>query len=505
MHPRIVLAAALGMALGLPPASALAQCPTPTPGVPGVATWRLRLQQIRVVRVREASGDRPYFTALVFRSCFGGRGTTRVEVVEREPHDWVSKPEYRGGARLRRGDHMGPGELLAIPEWMGKFEWDGLPLVNVSRGLPTDEPWLFGAVIFSFDNNNTPPHVVRNILNTMRDNMVGLLRQAVERTGAVTWTADQWTAMAAGLAEGVSSFRNNFQLSVGSTFNPDKPTGIQLLAWWGTRSPLTAIRIPTGSLILTLTGGDQVWLRRFVGHPVDTAWTLRFTGAGAEYDVAARFERVGGETVAWRRINARTSPLSLAACSNGRVYVLHADGGLVSTNGSSDSAPWQTHGRLPNAARLACGGTTLFVLGRDRQLFTLPAPTAAAAAPARVGLPHGAATIGGAMHGDFPTPWALNDDRTLWYNGQGGLDGRWTRVGQPRSAARIAGAAGWVFALNDDRTLWVSPTGRDGTWRLIDRPHAAVEITATAPPSGTPVTLFALNGDGSLWRGSVAP
>jgi hypothetical protein len=502
MHARFVAAAVLGAALVLRPTSAPAQCPTPAPAAPGVATWRLNLDRVRVMTPREASGDRPYFASLVFRSCFGGVGTSRVDVIERQPHDWVSKPEYRGAVRLLRGDHMTRNEMLPIPEWMGRFEWAGLPLVDVgSSGLPARPPWIFGVVIFSFDNNNTPPHVIRNILNTVRENMLGVLRSGVERATGVSNVVSQ-------LSEGVENFRNAFQLTVGSTFNPDKPTGIHLRAWWGTTSPLSLSSLPRSrTSTINYPGGDRVVLVQNFTHPRDTAQTLRFAGSGAIYDVVTRFERVGGETVGWRRINARTSPTSLAACSNGRVYVLHRDGSLVSTNGAAESAPWQAHGRLPDAARIACGGTTIFILGRDRQLYTLPAPapTAAARAPTRVGRPWGAATIGAGELGGFPAPWALNDDRTLWYNGQGGLDGRWTRVGQPRSAARIAGAGGLVFALNDDRTLWVSPSGRDGTWRMIDRPHAAVEIAATDAGSGSPVTLYALNYDGSLWRGSVAP
>jgi hypothetical protein len=69
----------------------------------------------------------------------------------------------------------------------------------------------------------------------------------------------------------------------------------------------------------------------------------------------------------------------------------------------------------------------------------------------------------------------------------------------------LAGAPGRIFALNDDRTLWLSEDGRDGTWREIDRLHAAVEITATARASNAPATLYVLHLDGTLWRGTVAP
>ncbi len=493
---------ALATLLGLYHPYAFAQC-TAAPGAP---TWRLNLDTIRVDQVRERDGDRPYFASLVFRSCFSGRGTSRVELIEREPHDWVSKAEHRGGVRLRRGDHMSNGESLRIPSWMGRFEWSGIPLVAVApSGLPTDLPWLFGVVIVSFDNNNTPPHVIRNIMQTLRGNLQRILQQEVETGNVLTWTDADWGRLQEAMSQGVESFGNAFQLTVGSAFNPDKPTGIQLIAFHGTTGPLP-IRAPRSPRTINLAG-DRVQLFQRLGAPRPESMPLEFSGSGARYTVAARLERVGGESVSWRRINERPGAVSLAACGNGRVYALVRDGGLASVDGASASGPWQSHGRLDGATRIACAGTSLFFLGRDRQLFELRAPegTAVAGAPRRLGRPWAAATIAAAFHGDFPAPWALNDDRTLWVNREGGTDGRWVRVGQPTQAVRIAAAPGRVFALNEDRTLWISETGSDGSWRRIDRPHAAVEVTATARAPHQPATLYALNTDGSLWRGAVTP
>jgi hypothetical protein len=446
----------------------------------------------------------------VFRSCFGGSGTSNVQLVEREPHDWVSKPEHRGGVRLARGDHMSAGETLRIPSWMGRFEWGGLPLADVSRGLPTSAPWLFGVAIVSFDNNNTPPHVIRNIMQTLRGNLQRVLQAEVETGRVLTWGADDWGRLQQALTGGLETFRNAFQLTVGSTFNPDKPTGIQLLAWYGTDAPLAA-PMPPRSATLSLPGGDNVRLMQRLSNPEPTPLTLRFEGSGAVTTVQARFERVGGESVAWSRINARPGTVSIAACGNGRVYALRGDGELASTHGSLASAAWQGHGTLAGATRLACAGTTMYYLGHERQLFELRAPegtasvgTAGAGAARRIGRPWGAMTIAAAYHGDFPTPWALNDDRTLWFNPEGGVDSRWVNVGRPGLAARIAAAPGRVFALNHDRTLWISPTGRDSSWRLIDHPRAAVDIAATARAAHEPAVLYALNTDGSLWRGTFS-
>ena len=56
---------------------------------------RLLLDRVQVVREREASGDRPYFATIAFRSTLNRRGSTSLRVIENEPHDWVSKPAWQ--------------------------------------------------------------------------------------------------------------------------------------------------------------------------------------------------------------------------------------------------------------------------------------------------------------------------------------------------------------------------------------------------------------------------
>jgi hypothetical protein len=231
--------------------------------------------------------------------------------------------------------------------------------------------------------------------------------------------------------------------------------------------------------------------------------------SGPEYlDVkegGVALERVGGERVTWQRINERPGAQSIAACGNGRLYALHKDGTLASTDGTRSAGAWQPHGRLTNAARIACAGTTLYYLSGNRELFDLRAPAGTASVPAarRLGRPYAAAHLGAAVNGSLAMPWVLNDDSTLWPSTKAGVAGQWVRVGPPGSAARVAGAPGRVFVLNRDRTLWISETGRDGSWRLIDQPRSAAEITATARGNRESATVYALNDDGSLWRGSV--
>jgi hypothetical protein len=399
---------------------------------------------------------------------------------------------------------MSAGESLAIPDWMGRFEWGGMPLVAAPGGAPAATPWIFGVAIISFDNNNTPPHVIRNIMNRLRENLLGVLQTEVEGGNVLGWTPSDWGRLQNAMTQGLGTFVNAFQLTIGSTFNPDKPTGIQLLTWYGTDSRLS-IGSPPAATWLNFPGGDRVQLGQQLGNPVPTPMTLGFLGSGAVYNVTARLERVGGERVTWQRINERPGAQSIAACGNGRLYALHKDGTLASTDGTRSAGAWQPHGRLTNAARIACAGTTLYYLSGNRELFDLRAPAGTASVPAarRLGRPYAAAHLGAAVNGSLAMPWVLNDDSTLWHSTKAGVDGQWVRVGHPGSAARVAGAPGRVFVLNRDRTLWISETGRDGSWRLIDQPRSAAEITATARGNRESATVYALNDDGSLWRGSV--
>ena len=482
------------------------ECRRVAAGTPGAPTWRLDLDRVTVVRARESGGDRPYFVALPFSSCFGREGTSQVTLVEREPHDWVSKPEYRAGVRLARGDHMSAGESLPIPDWMGHFEWAGLPMAEVSRGTPTSPPWFFGVVLLEFDNNNTPPHVIRNMMGRVRDNLLGVLRSEVESTDILFWSSDDWGRLQMQMSAGLGTFVDAFQLTIGSTFNPDKPIGIHLLAWYAATDTINMRQAPP-TFQLTFTGGDRVEASQQLQRPRPGAFSLDFRGSGSVTRVDARLERDGGEPLSWQRVNERTGAVSIAACANGRLYALLSDSTLLSTDARSASNSWQTHGRLGDAARIACSGTTLYYLERDRELFETSAPAARQTIPAstRRGRPGGAATIAAGQSGDFPQPWALNDDRTLWYNTGLGSDPAWVRVGQPRSAAKIAAAPGRVFALNDDGTLWLSPSGRDGTWRRLDGLPNAVDIAVTARTVGEPATIYSLRRDGSLWKGTLAP
>ncbi|NJN23121.1 MAG: hypothetical protein HC810_00195 [Acaryochloridaceae cyanobacterium RL_2_7] len=136
----------------------------PTPSL-AQSTWRMNLSELEIIRQREASGDRPYFAIIQFRSRFGTRGSTQVNVISHEPHDWVSKPALRGTLPSGR-DHMFAGERTTLPFWMREIEWRNLNQVSDPRVDGRLDPArleaalrmdVVGVVIVGLDNNNTPP------------------------------------------------------------------------------------------------------------------------------------------------------------------------------------------------------------------------------------------------------------------------------------------------------------------------------------------------------------
>src|SRR5262249_12575370 len=128
-------------------------------------------------------GDRPYFNLITFQTQMFTPGSTKVQVIEREPHDWVSKDEFNGNGTLLKGkDHMLEGDSLPIPNWMGQFEWNGgqwLDLQNV-KTLNDLKVMLLGAVIISVDNHNTPPGMIRDLLDQAAQGLNSQLQSQIE-------------------------------------------------------------------------------------------------------------------------------------------------------------------------------------------------------------------------------------------------------------------------------------------------------------------------------------
>ena len=212
------------------------------------------------------------------------------------------------------------------------------------------------------------------------------------------------------------------------------------------------------------------------------------------------------ERVVWERVGHPSAARQIAACQDGLLYALNGDASLWRNRDHGADGRWQRLGTLSGATNLVCAQNRLYYQNGRRELFRVDPNRAGALAPERVGRPWGAARLAGTEVAslDFPLLWALNDDKTLWRNGNLGADGNWTRVGQPGLADRIAATQSEVWALNSDKTLWRNTSGgRDGQWQRLDRPHAALEIAAAAPRAGGETTLWVLNTDYTLWRGRI--
>lgn len=248
-------------------------------------SYRIEINQVRVERQREGSGDRPYLVMMPFQTRFNTPRTTSVRLVESEPHDWVSKRQYNRGLGGR--DHMRRGDRLNLPWWMGNAEFRRVEVRDdvLREGMP----WLFGAVIVSLDNNNTPPHVVRNLLKQVRARLEGLLRTEVERGRLLRGVALNRDAMIRRIRERVPGLAgdlvknldaNIFDWTFGSTFNPDKITGIQVYLWPG----MTGVAAGSTSGTQRLAGDTLHWRAEW-GTPPNTIQPLNFTarGSNAEY------------------------------------------------------------------------------------------------------------------------------------------------------------------------------------------------------------------------------
>jgi hypothetical protein len=271
-------------------------------------TWRLTLSDVQVVRQREASGDRPYFVIIQFRSRFGVRGSTQVNVISHEPHDWVSKPFLRG-ALPSGADHLFRGERATLPFWMRDLDWRSLsplpsPLVDnqilwdrVAAALNTE---VAGAVIVGLDNNNTPPHVIRGLADSIGGVLAQALREDVEPSTAFVALSNDFRS---NLERKLSALASRVigvdrvidlagQLTFGSTFNPDQLTGIQVLIMPALVPFRTEIEDSTLNLPTILTAGP-VDTRSVIRALQPWSETLTFRGSGAVYAVRANLAMVG--------------------------------------------------------------------------------------------------------------------------------------------------------------------------------------------------------------------
>lgn len=198
--------------------------------------YRIELNQLEVLNAREKQGDRPYLVMIPFRAQILQRGTSSVSMVEAEPHDWVAKQPYRRALKGR--DHAKVGDRIPIPWWMGQHEFRQVPIIASAK---KGKPWVFGVIVVALDNNNTPPHVVRNLISQIRTKLRGELVAQLERGDLVRGVnlldtaaiqrrlKDRLPQLANRLIQGLGF--NVFDWTFGSTFNPDKLAGVQVFLW----------------------------------------------------------------------------------------------------------------------------------------------------------------------------------------------------------------------------------------------------------------------------------
>lgn len=253
-------------------------------------TFRIKLVDATVDQQRETSGDRPYFNTLFFRSTFNTPGSTSVNLRNREPHDWVSKTQYNFGT-LPTG-HMNAGDGLPIPWWMGEHEWRNLKMIDLVDLLEDRNIEVAGAVIVSLDNNNTPPHVVREILEDFTNIIRTLMTSHIERgewvlliTDPTRFFDDLFVTIRTNLP--VSDLAANFfQYTIGSTFNPDQPTGVEIILIPTVRGLTSPI---TGSVTVPGPSGDVDVIITVLPATTSTR-SISFAGSNARYVVNALSE-----------------------------------------------------------------------------------------------------------------------------------------------------------------------------------------------------------------------
>jgi hypothetical protein len=256
------------------------------------------MDNVVVDEARDSGGDRPYFATILFQTQFFTPNSTLVQVVDRQPHDWVSKNEYNGNGTLLKGiDHMLPGDSLPIPSWMGQMEWDNLMWNTVpdliKQGNLKPPIMVLGAAVVAIDNENTPPDQIHNLLtqlaNGLQQQLVAQVESGSILSGISLLNPQQ---AAADLTQRFINLGNTAVLSikpdvigllVTSIGNPDIPVGVHLLVM----PVIPGITAQAGSDTVNIPG-CSVSLNFLARSPENFATTLVFRGCSAAYRVNAR-------------------------------------------------------------------------------------------------------------------------------------------------------------------------------------------------------------------------
>lgn len=250
-------------------------------------TFRLDLADVTVQQQRESGGDRPYFNTISFRTTFNKAGSTEMDLRSAEPNDWVSKTQYNLGTLP--GGHMQVGDSLPIPWWMGEHEWRGMKVIDLLDLLEDNQPEVAGAIVVSFDNNNTPPHVIRDILTDITNITRGIMISQIEQGGWISslTSPDTFFTELLGIVSqelsAIDMLGYFLQLTAGSTFNPDQPTGIEIYMIPGVRGLTEPLSI--SEEIPELVGLGPLTVTLTILPTTDDTDISTYSGSDAIYDV----------------------------------------------------------------------------------------------------------------------------------------------------------------------------------------------------------------------------
>ncbi len=98
-----------------------------------------------------------------------------------------------------------------------------------------------------------------------------------------------------------------------------------------------------------------------------------------------------------------------------------------------------------------------------------------------------------------PTIWAMNDDKTLWENRSGGSDSGWTRkTTLPSKAKSLACTWGTVYYLDTDQKLYRAYEANLNSWTYMNTPGSAQHIASGGNE------IYALNYDKKIYDGDAS-
>lgn len=282
----------------------------------------------------------------------------------------------------------------------------------------------------------------------------------------------------------------------------------------------------SGSGILTFTAGKWSLLGAAI-NPIGDAWTnrlcvdgdaiakgqqlLRFTPRSKSQALAASAwadpkENGDISSVLWSPTGTVPATSKLAVCHDGMLYQfmsnLH-----VHSNATEGNGAWAHVATLPaghSVLSATCARGLLYYLRTNHELWYLDT----AGGVHYVGYPWAAADIAGSedMTLDFPYLWALNEDKNLYRNLNGGLDSSWVWVDYPWNAQQVSSSHSALFAMNTDGSFWTSRQTLPLAWHNIgSAPTGAIDITsASVGQSLGPVYLYALASDGRIHKGTLS-